>query len=134
MAFRSSQETSLRVLQWKLLHNIYPSNILLNKMKVTENQNCPYCPDEVEFIEHFFFYCPVVQAFWKEVEKFIFNQLDIRVHLTVQSVIFGVAVTQSAEINQILLIGKMCVSIHRKTKSCLSIFSIFEKQIQLRKI
>ena len=33
-----TKETRLRVLQWKLLHNIYPTNILLCKMKVRDDQ------------------------------------------------------------------------------------------------
>ena len=33
-----TKETRLRVLQWKILHNIYPTNILLCKMKVRDDQ------------------------------------------------------------------------------------------------
>ena len=32
-------ETRLRVLQWKILHNICPTNILLCKMKIRDDQN-----------------------------------------------------------------------------------------------
>ena len=35
----------LGVVQWKIVHNIYPSNILLSKMKVKENDKCSYCTD-----------------------------------------------------------------------------------------
>ena len=33
----------LWVLQWKILHNIYPTNIHLFRMKVKENNKCSYC-------------------------------------------------------------------------------------------
>ena len=36
-------KTRLLVLQWKLLHNIYPTNILLCKMKERDDQMCSYC-------------------------------------------------------------------------------------------
>ena len=49
----ATKETRLRLLQWKLFHNIYPTNIMLCKMRVRENQRCSYCPDQVDFIEHF---------------------------------------------------------------------------------
>ena len=49
-----TKETRIRVLQWKLLHNIYPTNILLCKMRVTNSRMCSYCPDKVDYIEHFF--------------------------------------------------------------------------------
>ena len=49
-----TKETRLLVLQWKLLHNIYPTNTLLGKMKVRDNQMYSYCYDVVEYIVHFF--------------------------------------------------------------------------------
>ena len=52
-----TKETRLRDLQWKLLHNIYPTNILLCKMKVRDDQMCSYCYDVVDYIQHFFFDC-----------------------------------------------------------------------------
>ena len=33
-----TKETRLRVLQWKILHNVYPTNILPCKMKVRDDQ------------------------------------------------------------------------------------------------
>ena len=60
-----TKETRLRVLQWKLLHNIYPTNILLCKMKVRDDQMCSFCYDVVDYIEHFFFGCLPIQTFWK---------------------------------------------------------------------
>ena len=50
-----TKETMLRVLHWKILHNIDPTNILLCKMKVRDDQMCSYCNDVVNCIQHFFF-------------------------------------------------------------------------------
>ena len=41
-------------MQWKILHNIYPTIISLCKMKVRDDQMCSYCNDVVDYIEHFF--------------------------------------------------------------------------------
>ena len=35
----ATKETRLRVLQWKIIHNIYPTNILLYKMGVSISSN-----------------------------------------------------------------------------------------------
>ena len=53
-----TKETRLQVLQWKRLHNIYPTNTLLCKMKVKDDQMCSCCYDVVDYIEHFFFWPP----------------------------------------------------------------------------
>ena len=89
VAYKSTQETRLRLLHWKILHNIYPTNILLCKMKVKENSKCSYCND-VDFIEHFFFDCPIVYDFWKFIEQFILHSIDIRIKLQVTDMLFGI--------------------------------------------
>ena len=43
-----------KTLQWKILHDIFPTNLLLCKMKVRDDQMCSYCNDVVDYIEHFF--------------------------------------------------------------------------------
>ena len=57
----ATKEVRLTELQWKLLHNIYPTNILLSKMRVRENNKCTYCPWEIDYIEHFFNDCAFVK-------------------------------------------------------------------------
>ena len=65
----SSNEVRLRELQWKINYNIYPTNILLHKMKVADSNKCLYCKDEVDFIKHSFFDCTVARTLWSHVEK-----------------------------------------------------------------
>lgn len=139
ISFRSSNETRLRVLQWKILHNIYPTNILLSKMKVTESNLCSYCSNSVDFIEHFFFQCPKTNIFWKYIESFILCNFDEKVVLNVKEVLFGLRIPQNRachfkKINHIILIGKMCISIYKKTNSSLPLETLFDIQIQYRKV
>ena len=58
-----TKETRLLVLQWKTLHNIYPTNILLCKMKVRDGQMCSHCSDVIGYIECFFSDCMTIQTF-----------------------------------------------------------------------
>ena len=48
----ATKEVRLKELQWKILHNIYPTNILQHKMKVVESNKCNNCPEHVDYIEH----------------------------------------------------------------------------------
>ena len=50
------KEARLVSLNWKILSNIYPTNILLSKMGKAPDNNCQIC-DTPDFLEHFFFYC-----------------------------------------------------------------------------
>ena len=85
-----TKETRLRVLQWKILHNIYATNILLCKMKVRDGRMCSYCNDVVDYIEHFFFDCPKIKKCWNYTEQYILVTFDIQTHLTVVDVLFGI--------------------------------------------
>ena len=69
-------ETRLRVLQWKRLHDIDPTNISLCKMKVRDDQMCSYCNDVVNCIQHFFFNCPTIKKFWNYIQQCILITFD----------------------------------------------------------
>ena len=77
IAFRATKETRLRVLHWKIRHNIYPINILLCKMKVKENNKCTYCDELCRLYEHFFFECPVIRDFWRYIEQHILINFNV---------------------------------------------------------
>ena len=68
------KETKLREVQWKIVHNIYPTNILLNKMGIKSSEKCDFC-DEVDVVEHMFFRCKRLQTFWTDVSKRIDNRV-----------------------------------------------------------
>ena len=72
-----------------ILH-IYPTNILLCKMKVRDDQMCSYCNDVVDYIEHFIFDCQMIMKFWNYIEQYILITFDIQTHLTVVDVLFGI--------------------------------------------
>ena len=139
MASMSTKETRLKLLQWKTLHNVYPTNILLCKMKVVTNKKCSYCNNVVDYIEHFFYECPVVLSFWKFIEQFISLQLNVSLKLDALSVLFGVfdkkfGQTVLKNINYIVLVAKMCISIYKKTQSNLPLEDHFQSQRLLRRM
>ena len=66
LAKKCTKEIRLLVLHWKILHNIYPTNILLHRMEISENRNCKFCTDEIDYIEHFFWSCGKINLIWKK--------------------------------------------------------------------
>ena len=57
LASKCTSETRLRLLQWKILHNIYPTSILLNKMGISNSKNSAFGCNQTDYPEHFFFSC-----------------------------------------------------------------------------
>ena len=112
--FSATKEVRLQVLQWKIIHNIYPTQILLNKMGKSTDSNCRYCGQR-DFIEHFFCSCPSVVAIWMTVENKVSVMMGRPVTLSEQQKLLGVTSPDFPEllvdrINHILLVTKMCVS------------------------
>ena len=49
--FKYHKETKLIEIQWKILHNIFPTNILLNRIGIKDTEKCEFC-NEKDFVEH----------------------------------------------------------------------------------
>lgn len=139
IAIKSTKESRLRLLHFKIMHNIYPSNILLHKMKVRPNLLCDHC-NEIDFIEHFFVECDIIKNFWKFVSSHINASINVQIKLTRKDILLGLPYSEFSNINKkdidyintIVLIGKLCISKLRYGK-LKNIFLIFELELNLRK-
>ena len=112
--YKCTKVTRLQTLQWKIMSNINPTNILLNKMGRAPNRNCTRCGQE-DSIEHFFAECPAVRPLWTEVANLIAIWLGRRLTLTTSMILLGVeqgklSSKESKTINLAILIGKLCIS------------------------
>ena len=89
IANSATKESRLRELQWKILHNLYPTNILLLKIGEAENNRCSLCYTEIDYIEHFFFNCQKISKLWSHITNIISKNLSLTITLTVESVLLG---------------------------------------------
>ena len=132
------KEVRLRALGWKILHNIYPTNILLFKMKLSENQNCKFC-NELDYMEHFFFSCPKVLPLWQEIEKDVHAITGFRVKFEESMVLCGIISLPGVKsrtlkrINHFIALGRLVISKFKYGKSR-SIIEIYETDCRSRKL
>ena len=74
MNFQCTLDSKMRAFQYKILLRIIPTNKYLKLCKITDNDNCYFCDNDIETIEHLFYFCPIVKAFWdKLAEKTLFG-------------------------------------------------------------
>lgn len=138
---KTSKESRLRELHWKILHNIYPTNILLLKMGLANSEYCTWCRVEVDYIEHFFYNCPKIHHLWKHVENIFYLRWDTKLVLNVQMVLTGIvdrgilhiSNIQLRYINHLIQIGKMCISKFRYGTPT-NILIMFDSEVRLRQI
>ena len=138
IANRTTNESRLRLLHFKIIHNIYPTNILLAKMKIKNNIQCDFC-GENDYIEHFFVDCKKVAPFWKFIMNKILSDKNTQISLKSEHILFGIKKADFPQLenniinyaNKLILIGKMCISKLRYGKVN-NIFTIFEYEWRLR--
>ena len=137
--YKVTKEIRLRELQFKINHSIYPTNILLNKMKLAQSNKCSFCADNIDFIEHFFFECNKIHIFWKSVEQFINLKIEEPVTLDCKSAMFGISENKLRKrdfdfVNHVILVAKMSISIAKKTNNISAVGTIFENAVNIRNI
>ena len=86
------QDVKLKWLQTRIVHRIIATNIVLMKMKVTNNTTCNFCTVERDSIEHIFWQCNVTRAFWAGIETLLNEKCAhaFNLRLSQSLVLFGV--------------------------------------------
>ena len=136
--FEGIKETQLQEIQWKIIHNVYPTNILATRIGKTNTENCIHC-NERDFVEHFFFNCKITKDLWREINHLINAKLDKTIHLSEHNVILGIeqdiqhkslTKDQIHYINKIIVLGKFAISKGKKNGSDIKI--TFNKELRMR--
>ena len=81
--------SKLRSLQYSIVHRIFCCNYNLYLWKITESSVCWYC-NQVDTLEHYFFYCDQSRDIWKEVEKIVQSALKLKINFTVLEILLGI--------------------------------------------
>ena len=107
-------------------------------MKAVDSNRCEFCLNEIDFVEHFFYHCSHIHHLWKHIETLILCKIGKVIKINDRIAMFGVQTgynkVELKYINHLILIGKMCISMIKKTKDTANILIKFEQQTQHRKI
>ena len=134
----STREGRLKSLQFKILHHIYPTNILLCKMGIRNSNSCSYC-NEIDSLAHFFFECHSLTTFWNFVESLIHLIVGKQITINTNKALFGITTDEIMnrnclkESNILILLGKLSISKNRYTQNPKQLRLILEHEILLRR-
>ena len=62
---------------------------MLFKFRIVDSPLCYFCGEEIETLEHFFFFCERVRTFWKELNTILKSQKITSSSFDIKDVIFG---------------------------------------------
>ena len=139
MASKATTESKLKVLHFKLIHNIYPSNFLLHKMKIKNTNICDYC-HEVDFLEHMFVSCQRLKSFWDTIMIIVEYILDQPICMNSTIALFGLLKSSVTckqeklnEANHIILLAKFCIVKAKYSPGNQNLHFMFEYELAMRR-
>ena len=105
--FTVTSETKLSMFQYKIFHNILPTNSLLYKMEKVDPPKCPHCERESQDIKHMFLNCQCVKDFWRCFHNW-YNNGGSRLNSKQAEILYGVISKTKcgSTLNHILIVGK----------------------------
>ena len=89
LPFQITLDTELREFQYKILHRMCYTNVMLFKFGLSESPLCYFCNEELETLEHFCFHCEKVNTFWNELNTILKSQDPVSTNFDIKDVLFG---------------------------------------------
>ena len=87
--FKTTADSSLQWLQFRILHRILPVGSYLKKIKVKVDDSCEFCGNESESIEHVFFNCTKISRLWRILSIKILEKTQILGNFNKRNILFG---------------------------------------------
>ena len=82
------RDTKIRTFQFKILYNLIPCNLYLNRIKRSDTNKCAICK-ELDDIVHYFFACRPQMMFWRNFSTWWRNAMDEEIKLSEKEILLG---------------------------------------------
>ena len=133
--YNTTLDNKLREFQYKILHRILYTNEMLFRFKKVDSPSCDLCGIELETVEHLFFSCTKVSAFWDELYDLLISLNLSATPFDVKDIIFGIICPKNTSIlvNYIILEVKYfiyCCKLNRASLSLRLLIDKFKKTFQ----
>ena len=124
--FKTTKDTSLIWLQYRILSRIIGTRELLYKLKIHDTDLCRLCGQEIETIIHLFCKCTKSIDLWNDLRIWICNLTQLGFSLDPQSIILGYLLNEAnfEPINIIYMIVKQYIFHCAYFKRPLNIFTL----------
>lgn len=89
VCFKTTNDSSIQWLQYRLLHRILPVNYYLKKINVVSSDCCSFCERDVETIQHVFVSCEKISTIWSNLSMHTYQYTSIRIGFNVINILLG---------------------------------------------
>ena len=127
LCYTITTNSKLRSLQYSIVHRFFSCNYNLYLWKISETSLCWYC-NQVDTLEHYFYYCDQSESIWKEVEKIVHIALGLKISFTVLEILLGIPCkkyTTHHVLNLLILFTKQFIYTQKKQTKAISPLLLF---------
>lgn len=129
LPFKVTKNSNLLWFQIRLIHRILPTNYLLTKMNIKENDQCTFCLNETETLIHLFCHCRHVQTFWIDFKKLLsLKNIHIPHEWNEIDILFG-SLKYDSTLNQLIFLAKQFIY-RKKNENAIPVFDNFKSIIK----
>ena len=98
----------LRSFQYRMLCNAIVTNTLLYKWKIVESENCSFCKNEPETIQHLFYQCEKIKSIWFNIQEYCVELINDPIKLNVENVILNTVHPQVSHVYNFVILAVKC--------------------------
>ena len=111
LPYKITTEPYLQSFQYKILNRLLNCRDKLHTWNLVENSYCQQCKN-IDTIEHHLFHCKDTQVFWKKIQDWLYNSIEISFKFTICEIIFGLPNNSDdlKIINYVILIAKWYIN------------------------
>lgn len=128
-------EVNMKWFQMRIVHRIIGTNVILKCMGITNNENCNYCNNIKDNIEHIFWDCPTSQFFWTEFINLVKDKCPNAQYMRLSKCLTLLGIDKDIKIDKtfyfILMLAKQYIY-KCKLDSSQPHINVFRKKLQWR--
>ena len=134
ICFKTIQDPYFKWLQYRIMHRILGTQIILHKMGVADSNKCLLCRStSEETLLHLFFSCSEANQLWRQLENRIFNKTGFYIHFSPEDVLLGYIHhnSNSVAINTLIMVIKCYIYIHTPEKASILVLAEHLSNVKL---
>jgi hypothetical protein len=89
LPYTSSRETTVQSQQFQIINRYFPCRQMLHTWYEHEDPHCIFCDNEIDSIEHYFFFCNTVRDLWRSFSDLFRATYNVYFQLGCLDIMFG---------------------------------------------
>ena len=117
--FSELNDTKLKAFQFRILYNLIPCNLYLQRIGRSLVNTCVVC-NELDDLEHYFIECPETKSIWLQVLRWWRNNFNQHIVITDRDILIGIEprnekMVKEKQLEYIIQITKWIIYVNKQT-------------------